>query len=244
MVLYFRAARFCTTILLSANFKASFGAFLIRRTESTPHYQVSAEMADMGNRLTPQYSRGTTPQSKEKRVQTTLIPLNEKSSVSNTDDRAGKYLVFQLGREEFGIRVLKVREIMGVQDITAVPQTPAHVRGVINLRGKVIPVVDLRLKFGMPEVEYTRRTCIIVVQVQAETASLLMGIVVDGVAEVLNVVAGEIEDTPDFGQGVAAAYLLGMAKIKDKVKILLDIDQLMASRELQGLDSLVAVTEF
>jgi purine-binding chemotaxis protein CheW len=172
-------------------------------------------------------------------VQSTVIPLNEKSSVSNTDSRAGKYLVFHLGREEFGIRVLKVREIMGVQDITAVPQTPPHVRGVINLRGKVIPVVDLRLKFGLPEVEYTQRTCIIVVQVQADTSSMLLGIVVDGVAEVLNVAAAEIEDTPDFGHGVVTTYLLGMAKIKDKVKILLDIDQVVASQELQGLAALV-----
>jgi len=153
--------------------------------------------------------------------------------------RTGKYLVFHLGREEFGIRVLKVREIMGVQDITAVPQTPAYVKGVINLRGKVIPVVDLRLKFGLPEVEYSQRTCIIVVQAQTETATMLMGIVVDGVAEVLSLVEGDIEDTPDFGQGVAAPYLLGLAKIRDKVKILLDIDQVMNSQELHGLESVL-----
>jgi purine-binding chemotaxis protein CheW len=130
------------------------------------------------------------------------------------DDRGGKYLAFQLGREEFGIQVLKVQEIMGVQDITAVPQTPAHVKGVINLRGKVIPVVDLRLKFGLPELEHTQRTCIIVVQVQGEAQSMLMGIVVDGVAEVLTLAAADIEDTPDFGQRATTPYLLGMAKIK------------------------------
>ena len=89
------------------------------------------------------------------------------------DDRGGKYLVFHLGREEFGIRVLKVREIMGIQDVTAIPQTPAHIKGVINLRGKVIPVVDLRLKFGLPEQEYTRRTCIIVVQMQSDFGPML-----------------------------------------------------------------------
>ena len=125
------------------------------------------------------------------------------------DDRGGKYLVFELGREEFGIGVLKVREIMCIQGITAVPQTPAHVKGVINLRGKVIPVVDLRLKFGLPEQEYTQRTCIIVVQVRSEGGPLMMGIVVDGVAEVLNLVAADIEDTPDFGDGTATPYLLG-----------------------------------
>ncbi len=163
----------------------------------------------------------------------------EKRPATASDERAGKYRVFQLGREEFGIRVLKVREIMGVQDITAVPQTPAHVKGVINLRGKVIPVVDLRLKFGLPEAEYTQRTRIIVVQAQVEASSTLMGIVVDGVAEVLNLMAADIEDTPDFGQGVATPYLLGMAKIKGKVKILLDIDQVLTSQELHGLDALM-----
>ena len=97
---------------------------------------------------------------------TVVLEREQATALNKGDDRGGKYLVFQLGREEFGIRVLKVREIMGIQDITAVPQTPAHVKGVINLRGKVIPVVDLRLKFGLPEQEYTQRTCIIVVQVQ------------------------------------------------------------------------------
>ena len=168
------------------------------------------------------------------------LPTSEHEiGTGNTEGRAGKYLVFHLGSEEFGIRVLKVREIMGIQDITAVPQTPAYVKGVINLRGKVIPVVDLRLKFGLPEMEYTQRTCIIVVQVQAESHTMLMGIVVDGVAEVLNLVPGDIEDTPDFGQGVEITYLLGMAKIKGKVKILLDIDQVLTSQELHGLESVL-----
>ena len=155
------------------------------------------------------------------------------------DARAGKYLVFQIGREEFGIPVLKVREIMGIQDITAVPQTPAYLKGVINLRGKVIPVVDLRLKFRLPEVEYTQRTCIIVVQVQHDTHSVLMGTVVDGVAEVLNVGSGDVEDTPDFGNGVETPYLRGLAKIKGKVKILLDIDQVLTSQELQDLNAVI-----
>jgi purine-binding chemotaxis protein CheW len=173
-------------------------------------------------------------------MQSTIVAAAaEHAQTAPGETRAGKYLVFHLGSEEFGIRVLKVREIMGVQDITAVPQTPNHVKGVINLRGKVIPVVDLRLKFGLPEVEYNQRTCIIVVQVQTGSTSMLMGIVVDGVAEVLNLVEGDIEDTPDFGQGVTTPYLLGMAKIKDKVKILLDIDQVMNSQELHGLESVL-----
>ena len=151
------------------------------------------------------------------------------------DPRAGKYLTFQLGKEEFAIQVLRVREIMGMQEITAVPQTPDYVKGVLNLRGKVIPVVDLRLKFGMQEVEYTQRTCIIVVQIEQDGTRLLTGIIVDGVNEVLTLAPGDIEDTPDFGRGVATPYLLGMAKIKGAVKILLDINMAMTAQEMSGL---------
>jgi purine-binding chemotaxis protein CheW len=122
----------------------------------------------------------------------------------NRDDRGGKYLVFELDREEFGIRVPQVREIMGVRDIASLPQTPAHVKGVINPRGKVIGVVDLRLKFGLPERECTERTCIIVVQMNRRNRPISMGIVVDGVVEVLTLAATAIEDTPDFGGGTAS----------------------------------------
>lgn len=165
--------------------------------------------------------------------------LDHETTAAVKSERAGKYLIFQLGKEEFGTRVLTVREIMGVLDITAVPHTPPYIKGVINLRGKVIPVIDLRLKFGMPSIAYDHRTCIIVVQVEAAGSMVLMGLVVDGVAEVLTLTEGDIEDTPDFGQGVATDYLLGMAKIKGKVKILLDMDRVLNSRELQGLDELL-----
>jgi purine-binding chemotaxis protein CheW len=170
----------------------------------------------------------------------TMLATNQPGSAAPVDARAGKYLTFQLAQEEFGIRVLKVREIMGLQEITAVPQTPAHVKGVINLRGKVMPLIDLRLKFGMPAAEYTTRTCIIVTQVRAESGTVLMGIVVDGVSEVLNLSGQEIEDTPDFGQDVSSQYLLGMAKVKGKVKILLDIDKVLFSREVGDLSSILA----
>jgi purine-binding chemotaxis protein CheW len=162
------------------------------------------------------------------------------SAAAAVDNRAGKYLVFDLGREEFGIQVLKVREIMGIQDITAVPHTPAYLKGVINLRGKVIPVIDLRLKFGLPAAEYTQRTCIIVVQVQIAATPALIGVVVDAVAEVLSLAASDIEDTPDFGRGIATPYLLGLAKVKGKVKILLDIGQALSHDELRGMATLVA----
>lgn len=148
------------------------------------------------------------------------------------DPRAGKYLAFFLGAEEFGIPVMAVREIMGLQDITAVPRTPAHIRGVLNLRGKVIPVVDLRLKFHLPPIEYGPRTSIIVVKI----GELLLGVIVDGVLEVSTLSAHEIEDAPDFGAGVAIPYLLGMAKMKGKVRMLLDMEQVITRQELQGLE--------
>jgi purine-binding chemotaxis protein CheW len=169
----------------------------------------------------------------------TMLSVAE-STAAQTDARAGKYLTFHLASEEFGIRVLKVREIMGLQEITAVPQTPCHIKGVINLRGKVVPVIDLRLKFGLPAAEYTQRTCIIVTQVQGESSTVLMGIVVDGVSEVLNLAGPEIEDTPDFGEDVAGRYLLGMAKVKGKVKILLDIDRVLSTQEFHGLNAILS----
>ena len=171
----------------------------------------------------------------------TIKTQKEEQKKAGADSRTGKYLTFLLGREEFAIQVLKVREIMGIQDITAVPQTPSYIKGVINLRGKVIPVVDLRLKFCLPEAEYTQRTCIIVVQVQSAGVTLHTGIIVDAVSEVLNLSGGDIEDTPDFGDGgsSAASYLLGMAKVKGKVKILLDIDRVLSAHEVQGLGALL-----
>ena len=173
-------------------------------------------------------------------MQVSTMAPPESGAATKSDSRTGKYLAFQLGREEFAIQVLKVREIMGIQDITAVPQTPSFVKGVINLRGKVIPVVDLRLKFGLPEVEYTRRTCIIVVQIQGPDSSVsLTGIVVDEVSEAVNFAAGEIENTPDFGDGVSTPYILGLAKSKGKVKILLDIDKVLQAQELEGLASMM-----
>jgi purine-binding chemotaxis protein CheW len=176
-------------------------------------------------------------------VTSTLLNASDsKAAVSNTaaatEQRAGKYLAFRLGKEDFAIQVLKVREIVGIQDITAVPQMPSYVKGVINLRGKVIPVVDLRLKFGLPEREYTQRTCIIVVQVHGGGVAIQSGVIVDEVSEVLNLAAAEIENTPDFGEDVATPYLLGMAKAKDSVKMLLDIDQVLANSETMSLAGL------
>ncbi len=140
-----------------------------------------------------------------------------------------KYLTFTLGNEEYGVPVLKVREIIKVMDITQVPQVPPHVLGVINLRGKVIPVIDLRRKFGFPSLEYTERTCIVVADVDLAPATVMMGIVVDSVSDVLSVTDAEIDQTPDFGGQNTTDYLLGLAKVKGTVKILLDLDRVLGS---------------
>jgi len=140
----------------------------------------------------------------------------------------GKYLTFALAQEEYGLPVLKVREIIKIMDITAVPQVPSHIKGVINLRGKVIPIIDLRLKFGLPTADYTERTCIIVVDVELDARRIMLGIIVDSVSEVLNIAADEIEETPNFGERLDTTYMQGVAKIKGTVKILLDLDRILA----------------
>jgi purine-binding chemotaxis protein CheW len=157
-------------------------------------------------------------------------------AVQTADGREGKYLTFTLAGEEYGIGILKVREIIGMMPITSVPQSPDFVKGVVNLRGKVIPVIDLRLRFGMPAMDYTERTCIIVVQIDLPDTSLNIGIVVDSVSEVLNVVGGNIENTPTFGTQLNTSYILGMAKIDSGVKILLDIDKVLTENEIGLLE--------
>ena len=151
--------------------------------------------------------------------------------------REGKYLTFELDAEEYGLEILKVKEIIGIMNITSVPQTPDYVKGVINLRGKVIPVIDLRLKFSMEPLEYSDRTCIIMVDIAGTSGKKVMvGIVVDSVSEVLNIKGDEIEDSPSFGSSLSTEYIMGMAKVKRGVKILLDIDQVLNAEELNILD--------
>ena len=152
-------------------------------------------------------------------------------------NREGKYLTFSLVGEEYGIGILKVREIIGMMTITSIPQTPGYVKGVINLRGKVIPVIDLRLKFGMESTAYTERTCIVVVEIKMGDRKIQMGIVVDSVSEVLNIKPGEIADTPTFGARMDTDYILGMAKMAGGVKILLDIDRVLSDRDFQDVAS-------
>jgi purine-binding chemotaxis protein CheW len=151
--------------------------------------------------------------------------------------REGKYLTFTLDKEEYGIGILRIKEIIGMMPITPVPQTPEYVKGVINLRGKVIPVIDLRLRFGMDRVGYTERTCIVVVETEAGAGTALVGIVVDSVSEVLNIRAELIEDPPSFGTELSASYILGMAKTEGSLKILLDIDKVLQAQGIPILAS-------
>lgn len=149
-----------------------------------------------------------------------------------TEEVAGKYLTFELGEEVYGIEILKVQEIIGLMEITAVPKTPDHVRGVINLRGKVIPVLELRLKFGMESTEDTERTCIIVLEVDTLDTQITMGIIVDEVSEVIEVKGDQLEPPPSFGASVSTDFILAMGKVDDKVVMLLDADRVLSSGEL------------
>ncbi len=153
------------------------------------------------------------------------------------DERAGKYLGFRLGRDEFAIQVLRVREIMGLQEMTIVPQTPAYMKGVMNLRGRAIPVIDLKLKLGLPESEPGPRSSTIVVHLESEGGRLLMGILVDGISEVLTLKAGEFESALPAGHEQLTPYLLGVAKIKGRPKLLLDISSVLTPHELHNLEA-------
>jgi purine-binding chemotaxis protein CheW len=155
----------------------------------------------------------------------------DKSKTQGGSVAGGGFLTFYLGTEEYGVEILKVQEIIGVLPITPVPRTPHFILGVINLRGKVIPVVDLRLKFGMASVEHTSETCIIVVNVRG----INMGIAVDKVSEVVNISSKDIEEPPSFGSEVNTEFIMGIGKSQGKVKILLDIDKVLSTQEVTNL---------
>jgi purine-binding chemotaxis protein CheW len=153
------------------------------------------------------------------------------AATTPTDSRSGKYLTFFLGDEEYGLEILKVSEIIGMQPITRVPRVPDFVRGVINLRGKVIPITDLRTKFDMA-VDEGRDSCIIVVQMKG----VQTGVIVDRVSEVVAIADHEVEDAPSFGAGIRTEFLLGIGKTGGRVKLLVDIDKVLESAELAALE--------
>lgn len=159
-------------------------------------------------------------------------------TAETTGAKAGKYLTFRLASEEYGLEILKVREIIGVMDITHVPRTPEYICGVINLRGKVIPVLDLRTKFNMETAENTDETCIVVVDASSSGDTVQMGILVDAVSEVLDIQASQIEDPPAFGTSVDTKFILGMGKVNNEVKILLDIDEVLTAGDMALLENM------
>jgi len=157
------------------------------------------------------------------------------AKASSWSQKAGKYLTFCLDREEYGLEILKVQEIIGLMSVTRVPGMPDFIRGVINLRGKVIPVMELRLKFGMEAGENTEKTCVIVVQVGRGDSKLIMGVIVDEVSEVLDIGAEQIEPPPTFGGSLKTDFILGMGKVDQKVVMLLDIDRVLSQDEMSLL---------
>ena len=160
------------------------------------------------------------------------MTASEESTSQALSALAGKYLTFKLDAEEFGLEILKVQEIIKMMDITRVPRTPEYVRGVINLRGKVIPIVDLRLKFEMEAKGNTDKTCVIVVQVRRRGGTVVMGIIVDEVSEVLDVAGEQIEPAPEFGGVVDTSFILGMGKIGDRVVTLMDVDRVLSGEDV------------
>ncbi len=177
----------------------------------------------------------TTPQ--------TAIASSLTDALEDSRDNDNKFLTFCLGQEEYGVEFLRVREIIGIIGITPVPQLPEYVKGVINLRGKIIPVIELRTKFALPSVEYTEATCVIVVEVAGENGAehFQMGVIVDSVSEVLNIARDDIEPAPKFGDGLSTEYILGMGKVseddREKVIILLDIDKVLTESEIESIRS-------
>ncbi len=145
------------------------------------------------------------------------------SAVSQTSNHEGKYLTFALGKEDYGIEILKVREIIGMMSITHVPQVPNYIKGVINLRGKVIPIINLRAKFNMDEIEHTAETCIIVVDIDG----ILIGLLIDKVNDVLNINGESIEPPPQFGSTIDTDFILGIGKVSENMKILLNINKVL-----------------
>jgi len=158
--------------------------------------------------------------------------MPDKASLSAATEMDNKFLQFELDGELYGVEISKVREINGLMDITAVPKTPAFMKGLINLRGKVLPVIDLRLKFGLAEYEYTDRTSVIVIDIKSIHGQVHMGIIVDTVSEVIGLSGRQIEPPPSFGTQLKSEYIKGVAKIRDRVIIILDIDLILTDEEL------------
>jgi purine-binding chemotaxis protein CheW len=161
-----------------------------------------------------------------------MIERTESSAHDSRGANENKFLSFCLGNEQYGVEILRVREIIGLLAITPLPQTPAYVKGVMNLRGRIIPVIDLRQRFGLPSTEATKETCIIVLEASEQDGTqTVMGAIVDSVREVQDIPKTAIEGAPEFGCEIPLRYILGMGKVKDKVIVLLEIGEVIGLRE-------------
>lgn len=157
----------------------------------------------------------------------------------SVDGDSQQFLTFMLAGEEYGVDILRVQEIKGWDSVTKIPNTPAYIRGVINLRGTIVPIIDMRLRFNLEQLEYGPTTVVIVVKVNSEGGkSRTMGIVVDGVSDVYNINQSDLKDAPDFGTAVDTNFVSGLTTVNDKMVILLDIDNMCNSAELKIIDSL------
>lgn len=154
--------------------------------------------------------------------------------------KPGKYLTFKLANEVYGIAIHHVREIIGMAPITAVPNTPSSVRGLINLRGKIISVIDLRLKFNMQAKETKRETCIVVVTIRTQNGQLTIGAVVDSVCEVVQIETENLEPPPTFGVRVDTTFLMGLARSASEVRLLLDIERVLSDDETRAIETVVS----
>lgn len=170
-------------------------------------------------------------------MSTTATELNALIG-SELDSDADQYLTFVLGSEEYGVDILRVQEIKGWDSVTPIPNTPDYIKGVINLRGTIVPIVDLRQRFNMPEVEYGPITVVIVLKIECNDRDRIMGIVVDGVSDVYDVPQEEMKEAPDFGSVVDTEFVRGLATVEDKMIIILDIDHLLSGNEMQATDKL------
>lgn len=149
-----------------------------------------------------------------------------------------QYLTFMLAGENYGVDILRVQEIKGWAPVTRIPNTPEHLRGVLNLRGTIVPIIDMRMRFDLEDAEYTALTVIIVLSIHTEKGERVIGVVVDSVSDVLNVKPEDIKPTPDFGSGVDTEFLNGLAASGDDMVMLLDVDKMLSSDELNNLSSL------
>jgi len=170
---------------------------------------------------------------------TSLVQQEETEIVNQAivgDESGSQYLTFKLAGEEYGLNIVKVQEIKGWTPVTKVPNTPEYVCGVLNLRGTIVPIIDMRARFNLDQSEYTETTVIIVLSVESERGSRVVGIVVDAVSDVLNVNASDIKPTPDFGTTVDMEFISGLAAVGEQMVMLLEIDKMLSTDELKMLD--------